>query len=93
MTLNESKKMLNFHGFRELYSCAFSTNEHCLEWFKRLHKVTYPRRSIEDMFAFAYYAWSIEEGKDYPRLGKDNNSYTATFNAEVSLKLRGSGAE
>ncbi|XP_011501347.1 PREDICTED: myotubularin-related protein 3 isoform X1 [Ceratosolen solmsi marchali] len=64
-------------------SCAFSTNEHCLEWFKRLHKVTFPRRSIEDMFTFAYYAWSMEEGKDYPRLGKDNNSYLTTFNSEV----------
>ncbi|XP_015591953.1 myotubularin-related protein 3 isoform X2 [Cephus cinctus] len=64
-------------------SCAFSTNEHCLEWFKRLHKVTYPRKSIEDIFAFAYYAWSVEEGRDYPRLGKDNGSYTATFNSEV----------
>ncbi|KYN28958.1 Myotubularin-related protein 3 [Trachymyrmex cornetzi] len=64
-------------------SCAFTTNEHCLEWFKRLHKVTYSRKSIEDIFAFAYYAWSIEEGKDYPRLGKDNSSYITTFNSEV----------
>ncbi|XP_063988143.1 myotubularin-related protein 3 isoform X1 [Diachasmimorpha longicaudata] len=64
-------------------SCAFSTNEHCLEWFKRLHKVTYPRKSVEDIFAFSYYAWSMEDGKDYPRLGKDTNSYIATFNAEV----------
>ncbi|XP_031780136.1 myotubularin-related protein 4 isoform X2 [Nasonia vitripennis] len=64
-------------------SCAFSTNEHCLEWFKRLHKVTFPRRSIEDMFAFAYYAWSMEEGKDIPRLGKDCDSYLTTFNSEV----------
>jgi len=45
--------------------------------------MTYPRKSIEDIFAFAYYAWSIEEGKDYPRLGKDNSSYISTFNLEV----------
>ncbi|EFN79213.1 Myotubularin-related protein 3 [Harpegnathos saltator] len=64
-------------------SCAFSTNEHCLEWYKRLHKVTYPRKNVEDIFAFAYYAWSVEEGKDYPRLGKDNGSYITTFNSEV----------
>ncbi|XP_043602582.1 myotubularin-related protein 3 isoform X2 [Bombus pyrosoma] len=64
-------------------SCVFATNEHCLEWFKRLHKVTYPRKSIEDIFAFAYYAWSIEEGKDNTKLGKDNISYNATFNSEV----------
>lgn len=64
-------------------SCAFSTNEHCLEWYKRLHKVTYPRKSIEDIFAFAYYAWSMEEGKENIKLGKDNVSYTATFNSEV----------
>ncbi|XP_015125043.1 myotubularin-related protein 3 [Diachasma alloeum] len=64
-------------------SCAFSTNEHCLEWFKRLHKTTYPRKSVEDIFAFGYYAWSIEDGKDYPRLGKDTNSYTAIFNSEL----------
>ncbi|XP_058800817.1 myotubularin-related protein 4 [Phymastichus coffea] len=64
-------------------SCAFSTNEQSWEWYKRLHKVTFPKRSIEDMFAFAYYAWSMEEGKDYPRLGKDSNSYLTSFNAEV----------
>ncbi|KZC14608.1 Myotubularin-related protein 3, partial [Dufourea novaeangliae] len=64
-------------------SCAFSTNEHCLEWYKRLHKVTYPRKSIEDIFAFAYYAWSVEEGKDFSTLGKDTSSYVATFNSEV----------
>ncbi|XP_029052960.1 myotubularin-related protein 3 isoform X3 [Osmia bicornis bicornis] len=64
-------------------SCAFSTNEHCLEWFKRLHKLTYPRKNIEDIFAFAYYAWSVEEGKDSLKLGKDNASYTGTFNSEV----------
>ncbi|XP_012270796.1 myotubularin-related protein 4 isoform X2 [Orussus abietinus] len=64
-------------------SCAFSTNEHCLEWYKRLHRVTYPRKNIEDIFAFAYYAWSVEEGKDCPRLGKDTASYTSTFNSEV----------
>ncbi|XP_033337491.1 phosphatidylinositol-3,5-bisphosphate 3-phosphatase MTMR4 [Megalopta genalis] len=64
-------------------SCAFSTNEHCFEWFKRLHKVTYPKKSIEDMFAFAYYAWSIEEGKDFGKIGKDNTSYATTFNSEV----------
>ncbi|XP_043288971.1 myotubularin-related protein 4 isoform X2 [Venturia canescens] len=64
-------------------SCAFSTNEHCAEWFARLHKVPYPHKSIEDIFAFGYYAWSIEEVKDYPRLGKDNGSYHASFNAEV----------
>ncbi|XP_031369854.1 myotubularin-related protein 3 isoform X2 [Apis dorsata] len=64
-------------------SCVFATNEHCLEWFKRLHKVTYPRKSVEDIFAFAYYAWSMEEGKENFKLGKDNISYSATFNSEV----------
>ena len=64
-------------------SCAFSTNDHCLDWFKRLHKVSYPRKSIEDIFAFACYAWSVEESKDCSKLGKDNGSYIATFNSEV----------
>ncbi len=64
-------------------SCAFSTNEACLEWFKRLHKVTFPRRAIEEMFAFAYYAWSMDEKKSYPRLGKDPDSYLTTFKSEV----------
>lgn len=64
-------------------SCAFSTNEACLEWFKRLHKVTFPRRAIEEMFAFAYYAWSMDEKKTYPRLGKDPDTYQPTFKAEV----------
>ncbi|KAK0167358.1 hypothetical protein PV327_004765 [Microctonus hyperodae] len=64
-------------------SCAFSTNEHCLEWFKRLHKMIYSRKNMEDIFAFAFYAWSMEEGKDYPRLGKESSSYQDTFNSEV----------
>lgn len=47
--------------------------------------MTYPRKSIEDIFAFAYYAWSVEEGKDNSKLGKDSStSYNATFNSEVS---------
>lgn len=73
-----------FHYF----SCAFTTNEHCLGWFKRLHKLTYPRKNIEDIFAFAYYAWSVEEGKDYPRLGKDIGSYNATFNSEACIPCK-----
>ncbi|XP_076300036.1 phosphatidylinositol-3,5-bisphosphate 3-phosphatase MTMR4 isoform X2 [Lasioglossum baleicum] len=64
-------------------SCAFSTNEHCFEWFKRLHKVMYPKKSVEDIFAFAYYAWSVEEGKEFAKIGKDTTSYEATFNFEV----------
>lgn len=40
---------------------------------------------MEDIFAFAYYAWSMEEGKDYPRLGKESSSYQDTFNSEVSI--------
>ena len=38
------------------------------------------------MFAFAYYAWSMEERKEYPKLGKDSDTYLATFNAEVSIQ-------
>lgn len=35
------------------------------------------------MFAFAYYAWSMDEKKSYPRLGKDPDSYLTTFKTEV----------
>lgn len=82
----EVKEMFFLHiGCKDArsLSCSFSTNEHCLEWYKRLHKVISPRKSIEDMFAFAYYAWSTEEGKDYPRLGKESSTYLSTFNSEV----------
>ncbi|XP_033221673.1 myotubularin-related protein 3 [Belonocnema kinseyi] len=85
----EVKEMFYLHiGCKDArsLSCSFSTNEHCLEWYKRLHKVIGPRKSMEDVFAFAYYAWSTENPEDhkgYPRLGKETSSYLTTFKAEV----------
>ncbi|XP_044740718.1 myotubularin-related protein 4 isoform X2 [Chrysoperla carnea] len=42
--------------------CTFSTNEQCMEWFKRLNRVTQTPSSLHDLFAFAFYAWTTEIG-------------------------------
>ncbi|XP_014219004.1 myotubularin-related protein 3 [Copidosoma floridanum] len=74
------------------YSCSFTTNDQCTDWYKRIHKVILPKKSIDDMFSFAYYAWTKEEGKEYPRLQKDTTNFIDTFNAEVNrLKFNVNG--
>lgn len=63
-----------------------------MDWYKRIQKVILPKKSIEDMFSFAYYAWTKEEGKEYPRLQKDVTNFIDTFNAEVNrLKFNVNG--
>jgi len=37
--------------------CAFSTNEKCQDWYKRLLAKCLPCHKVEDVFAFAFYAW------------------------------------
>lgn len=43
---------------------TFSTNEHCLEWYRRLSAATAAPKRLEDIFSFAFYAWCCEDGKD-----------------------------
>ncbi|XP_071520324.1 phosphatidylinositol-3,5-bisphosphate 3-phosphatase MTMR3 isoform X3 [Panulirus ornatus] len=46
------------------YKCTFATNEQCAEWQRRLTKaLTLPQR-LENVFAFAFYMWSMEEARD-----------------------------
>ncbi|KAL5016282.1 hypothetical protein ScPMuIL_005871 [Solemya velum] len=40
--------------------CAFSTNESCQDWFKRIHGKITPPKEISDVFAFAFYAWCLD---------------------------------
>ncbi|XP_049792985.1 myotubularin-related protein 3 isoform X1 [Schistocerca nitens] len=65
--------------------CTFSTNEHCLEWYRRLHRLTSPPKNIEQFFAFAFYAWAHEAGGEETssRLGGPSPSQSCTFRAEV----------
>ncbi|XP_069700991.1 phosphatidylinositol-3,5-bisphosphate 3-phosphatase MTMR3 isoform X2 [Periplaneta americana] len=77
--------------------CTFTTNEHCLDWFRRLHKATMSPCNIEDLFAFAFMAWSSEEGGEEvaARLGgsRDALSGVSSFRAEVErLKFDVHGA-
>jgi myotubularin-related protein 3/4 len=69
------------------YRCTFTTNEHCLDWFRRLHKATLSPSNIEDLFAFAFMAWSSEEGGEEvtARLGgsRDTGTGIPSFHAEV----------
>uniref|UniRef100_A0AAY4DN94 phosphatidylinositol-3,5-bisphosphate 3-phosphatase n=1 Tax=Denticeps clupeoides TaxID=299321 RepID=A0AAY4DN94_9TELE len=40
--------------------CQFSTFEQCQEWLKRLMAAVRPPSRLEDLFAFAYYAWFVD---------------------------------
>ncbi|XP_023704302.1 myotubularin-related protein 3 isoform X4 [Cryptotermes secundus] len=70
-----------------LLRCTFTTNEHCLDWFRRLHKATISPSNIEDLFAFAFMAWSSEEGGEEvtARLGGSRDAVTGvpSFHSEV----------
>ncbi|XP_067014667.2 myotubularin-related protein 3 isoform X2 [Anabrus simplex] len=64
---------------------TFTTNEHCLDWFRRLHRATAPPKGIEDLFAFAFFAWLNEEGQEEVqfRLGRDAMCSPHGFRGEV----------
>lgn len=69
-----------------LSRCFFTTNEHCMEWFRRLAKAVSPPKSTEELFAFAFYAWASEEGCNdlNGRLGRDLSVPGSHFRNEVS---------
>ncbi|XP_046386116.1 myotubularin-related protein 3 isoform X1 [Ischnura elegans] len=68
--------------------CTFSTNEHCLEWHRRLLRALSPPKAIEDIFAFAFYAWSAEEGGEEVshRLGREPELIDSGENFQKSFK-------
>lgn len=43
-----------------LCRCAFSTNESCQDWFKRIYGKITPPKELSDVFAFAFYAWCLD---------------------------------
>jgi hypothetical protein len=52
------------HPFLLSHRCTFPTNDACLEWYKRLsHSLTTPRE-LNKVFAFAFYAWCMENVYD-----------------------------
>ncbi|GLH01661.1 Uncharacterized protein GBIM_07751 [Gryllus bimaculatus] len=64
---------------------TFSTGELCMEWLRRLHTATAPPQSMEEMFAFAFFAWSSEEGSEeaLARLGGGSTCHRANEEADV----------
>ncbi|XP_036392007.1 myotubularin-related protein 4-like isoform X2 [Megalops cyprinoides] len=47
--------------------CHFATFKQCQDWLMRLSRATAPPARLEDLFAFAYHAWSLggsSDGKD-----------------------------
>lgn len=68
--------------------CTFSTNEHCMEWYKRLVRALSPPKAIEDIFAFAFNAWSAEEGGEEvsQRLGRDSEFLDSGENFQKSFR-------
>jgi len=43
------------------FRCAFSTNESCLEWYKRLSISLNPPSKLQEVFAFSFHAWCVDE--------------------------------
>lgn len=41
--------------------CTFTTNDLCLEWYKRLSRAIISPKNVQDVFAFAFHAWAIED--------------------------------
>lgn len=77
------------------FRCTFSTNEHCLEWYHRLHKAISPPKTIDSFFAFAFFAWAAEEGGEdvIIRLGPLQMTCYNSFKSEVErLKFDVNGA-
>lgn len=64
---------------------TFSTGELCMEWLRRLHTATAPPQSMEEMFAFAFFAWSSEEGSEevLARLGGNLSCHKVNEEADV----------
>jgi hypothetical protein len=49
--------MTLFHCF---YRIIFDNNEQCVKWLHRLSSVIVSPSSIEDLFSFAFYAWTLD---------------------------------
>ena len=41
--------------------CVFSTNETCMDWYKRLSNALNPPRQLKEVFAFAFHAWCLDD--------------------------------
>jgi hypothetical protein len=59
-----------------------------LEWHRRLLRALSPPKAIEDIFAFAFYAWSAEEGGEEvsQRLGREPELLDSGENFQKSFK-------
>lgn len=44
--------------------CTFPTTEQCAEWQRRLTKALSLPQRLENVFAFAFYMWNMEENRD-----------------------------
>ncbi|XP_050737089.1 myotubularin-related protein 4-like isoform X5 [Eriocheir sinensis] len=46
------------------YKCTFPTTEQCAEWQRRLTKALSLPQRLENVFAFAFYMWNMEESRE-----------------------------
>lgn len=51
----------SFINFIAICRCIFTTNDLCLEWHKRLSRAIVSPKNVQDVFAFAFHAWAIED--------------------------------
>ncbi|GAB6030344.1 Myotubularin- protein 3 [Chamberlinius hualienensis] len=66
------------------YRCTFSSNDQCVEWHKKLSAAISSPRRIENLFAFAHYAWGNEEGTiDYQNNLNNAEPSKSMFEDEV----------
>ncbi|KAJ8368362.1 hypothetical protein SKAU_G00083900 [Synaphobranchus kaupii] len=70
----DSRDMFQLHIIckdSKVVRCHFSTLKQCQDWLKRLRRATAPPARLEDLFAFAYHAWSLGGSSD----GKDQHAH------------------
>lgn len=69
------------HLLSSLFRIQFGSSGSCEEWTKRLLDEMSPPVKIEDIFAFAHLAWSLEGGVEE---GEGAGEETSWFRAELA---------
>lgn len=66
---------------------VFLSNDVCLDWFRRLLRAVGPPKSVDDIFAFPFYAWSKEDGGEKVIQRLKRQPVQSYFRKEVSLVI------
>lgn len=56
------------------FKILFDTNEQSLNWFEKLNQCISPVSRLEDLFAFPFYAWCMDDKQCFQNSGEDAES-------------------